>query len=139
MSSEPRITILLAGNGRAFQPGDTLAGEYWVEGLDPDEVKAVEFSVLWHTEGKGEEDLGVVAFRRHENDHGWPFVSRLGEHFAAVLPEGPLSYDGWIVKIRWCVRVRVFPRHGRELVGAREFLLGEVRRPPGPELPTEQT
>lgn len=130
MTAAPRITILLEGEGGTYQPGETLAGEYWVDGLEPEQVKAVEVSVLWHTEGKGEEDLAVHDFWRYEADHGRPFLSRIGGPFSTVLPAGPLSYDGWIVKIKWCVRVRVFPRHGREVVGERGFLLGDVQRPP---------
>ncbi len=54
MSTEPQITILLETEGWTFQPGDTLSGEYWVEGLEPAEVEAVEVSVLWRTTGKGD-------------------------------------------------------------------------------------
>jgi hypothetical protein len=43
-----------------------------------------------------------------------------------------LSYDGRIVKIHWCVRVRVFQGWGRELVLEEPFTLGTV--PPPREL-----
>ncbi len=57
--SEPLVVIRLDGNGRAYQPGDTLSGQYHVEAVTKDEVRAIEASVLWFTEGKGDEDLVV--------------------------------------------------------------------------------
>jgi hypothetical protein len=37
-----------------------------------------------------------------------------------------LSYRGQLIKIHWCVRVRVFTHRGKDLVGQREFQLGEA-------------
>ena len=55
----------------------------------------------------------------------WIDLRRPGR-FSTTLPASPLSYDGVIVKIRWCVRVRVFPRQGKEVVGELPFVLGEI-------------
>jgi hypothetical protein len=49
--------------------------------------------------------------------------------FATVMPESPLSYDGVIVKVCWCVRVRVFLTQGQETVAEVPFSFGNV--PPG--------
>ena len=38
-----------------------------------------------------------------------------------------MSYEGQIIKLRWCVRVRVFPHRGKEVVGEKAFQLGDVR------------
>jgi hypothetical protein len=46
-----------------------------------------------------------------------------------VLPASPLSYDGRIVKICWCVRLRLFPRQGPEVIDEAAFRLGEVPMP----------
>jgi hypothetical protein len=45
-----------------------------------------------------------------------------------------LSYDGQIVKIRWCVRVRVIFKRGRDLVAQKLFRLGNVPPPKPPNL-----
>jgi hypothetical protein len=37
-----------------------------------------------------------------------------------------LSYEGQIVKIRWCVRVRAFLPPGKDVVGQKVFQLGDV-------------
>lgn len=121
--TRPVLTIAFENHRRWYRPGETLRGTFAVEGCPPDEVRAVEFSILWHTEGKGDEDFAVHDFRRIDLDQ---VPSRLDrpQHFETVLPPAPLSYDGRIVKIRWCARLRVFLRKGRELVDEEMFRLG---------------
>lgn len=125
--NEPVVLIRLDDNGRTYRPGEVLSGEYHVESLASDEVKAIEFSVLWYTEGKGDEDLAVHEFRRLARDDGDWIDLRRASRFSTTLPASPLSYDGVILKINWCVRVRVFPRQGKEVFGELPFVLGDVR------------
>lgn len=124
--NEPRVRIRLDGNGRAYRPGETLSGEYQLENVPPGEVRAIEVSVLWYTEGKGDEDLAVHHFRRTAAEGTETVDFRQPGHFSTVLPPSPLSYAGAILKIRWCVRVRVFLGRGKEIVGQRDFQLGSV-------------
>lgn len=123
---EPHVTIRFDGNGRIYRPGESLAGEYRVNSVEPDEVKAIEVSVVWYTEGKGGEDLAVHDFRRlSPEDSEWLEPARPGR-FSTTLPNSPLSYNGVIVKIRWCVRVRAFLARGKEVLGELPFRLGDV-------------
>lgn len=124
--TEPSVTIRFDGNGRAYQPGETLSGEYRLDSVRREDVKAVEVSVLWHTDGKGDEDLAVHDFRRLSAEDGDWIDARSPGRFRTVLPKSPLSYQGAIVKLRWCVRVRVFLARDREVVGERPFQLGDV-------------
>ena len=126
MSSEPIIIIRLDGNGRVYWPGETLSGEYRIGAIDADQVKAVEISVLWYTEGKGDEDMAVHVFWRREVDDRHPIEPGRPERFSTALPNSPLSYEGQIIKLHWCVRVRVFPHRGKEVVGDKAFRLGDV-------------
>jgi hypothetical protein len=126
---EPLVRIRLDGNGRVYRPGESLSGEYRLDGIVPEEIKAVEVSVLWHTEGKGDEDLAVHDFRRLSAESGDRIDARRPGRFSTVLPNSPLSYRGAIVKIHWCVRVRVFLGRGREVLGEVRFRLGEVLPP----------
>ncbi len=124
--NEPSITIRFDSNGRTYRPGETLSGEYVFEPFPADEIRAVEVSVLWHTEGKGDTDMAVHDFRRvSSEDDGWIDPRRPGR-FSTVLPNSPLSYEGAIVKLRWCVRVRAFLARGKDLVGEFPFRLGSV-------------
>jgi len=121
----PRVSMQFDRAVRIYAPEQELAARYDVEGVLCDTVRAVEQSVLWYTEGKGEEDLGVHHFRRFE---------AAAERAEAVpsgtvtvrLPASPLSYEGVIVKIRWCVRLRLFFATGRDFVSEHMFDLGHL-------------
>jgi hypothetical protein len=125
----PRLLLQLDDKPRTYRPGDVLAGRFHLEGAAPIDIRAVELSVLWHTEGKGDEDMSVHYFERVEPRGGLPVDLRQPRLFSTALPNSPLSYDGLIVKVRWRVRVRVFLMHGKELSHEVPFQLGSVPHP----------
>jgi hypothetical protein len=124
--TEPRILIHFEGKKTVYEPGEVLAGQVRIEPAPSQDIKAIELSILWYTDGKGDQDLHVRYFRRWSQDGDLPL--ELGEplRFQTVLPQTPLSYDGLIIRIRWCVRVRIFRSRGRELVEEVPFRLGRV-------------
>ena len=124
--TEPRINLVIDQHDHVFRPHETLRGHFSVAGADVDELRAVEVSVLWHTEGKGDEDMSVHSFERVDATSEEPLDLRHPRPFQAVLPNSPLSYEGAILKIRWCVRVRVFVERGKELCAEESFQLGSV-------------
>lgn len=125
--SEPRVLIHLDGRKTVYDPGDVLSGQVRIEDVNMPEVKAVELSVLWYTDGKGDQDMHVRYFRRWSQEEGdLPLDLTQPIRFQTVLPQTPLSYDGLIVRIRWCVRVRIFLARGREVVEEIPFRLGRV-------------
>jgi hypothetical protein len=97
-----------------------------VESSQPWGARAAELSVLWYTAGKGEEDMAVHHFERVVDESAHPLDLRLPRRFATVLPASPLSYDGQIVKVCWCVRLRVFMPQGQESIAEAAFRLGNV-------------
>ncbi|HUY87294.1 MAG TPA: hypothetical protein VMV10_01030 [Pirellulales bacterium] len=123
------VYVQLDGRRTVYQPGETLSGEYHLESLSLSEPAAIEVSVVWHTEGQGDEDLAVHYFERLDRDERPEVDLRRPQRFSVSLPRSPLSYEGLIVKIRWCVRVRVFLSRGKELFAEAPFQLGTV--PPG--------
>jgi hypothetical protein len=68
----------------------------------------------------------VHDFRRLAVEDGDWVDPRYPGRFSTVLPNSPLSYRGLIVKLRWCVRVRVFLARDKEVVGEMPFQLGNV-------------
>lgn len=124
--NSPRIEISFDEPRHAYRSGDVLGGQYMLHNLDANEIAALEVSVLWHTEGKGDEDLSVHLFKRFSMDDGDKIDPLRPGRFSTQLPKSPLSYDGTIVKIRWCVRVRAFLRRHKEIVGELPFQLGHV-------------
>ena len=124
--STPTITLTLHESRRVYRPGEKLSGQYYVDAVEGTETVAVEISVLWHTEGKGDEDIAVHFFDRVSQDERAALDFRQPRVFSTVLPNSPLSYEGVLIKIRWCVRLRVFLSRGKQLVEERAFQLGEV-------------
>jgi len=122
---EPLISIRLDNPRKHYYSGDTLHCQHQVDRIDPAHIHAIEVSVLWYTEGKGEEDLGVHYFERHVSGQQTPDL-RIFKEFSVALPMSPLSYEGIIIKIQWCTRVRVFLRNGTEHVHDQPFLLGNI-------------
>lgn len=121
----PRIGMQFDHALRHYAPADDLVVRYNVEGVAPASVRALERTVLWYTEGKGEEDLGVHHFERLDD------AARVAEALpagtiTARLPVSPLSYEGVVVKIRWCVRIRLFFMTGRDFVSEHVFEVGDI-------------
>ena len=122
----PALTVLLEDGRRSYEPNDELIVEYRLDSTAHIEAKAMEASVVWYTIGKGDEDFGVHHFVRHAADEGSLLDCRKPQRLRTILPRSPLSYDGAIVKIRWCVRVRLFPTRGREMIMEVPFRLGHI-------------
>jgi hypothetical protein len=120
------IRLTLDSPNGHYQPGEQLSGRYMVDGSQPWSMRALELSVLWYTSGKGEEDIAVHHFERHVSEAARPLDLRVPRRFSTVLPASPLSYDGEIVKICWCVRLRIFLPQGQESLAEVPFRLGSV-------------
>lgn len=134
----PTVSVHFDHSHRLYEPQARLTVRYSIDGIADDErVRAVELSVLWYTEGKGEEDLGVHFFERMTDRERLPPAVTVGS-FVSSLPLSPLSYEGLIVKVRWCVRVRLFFTDGRDFVSEHVFELGEIppaqTKPDGPAI-----
>ena len=126
---EPMVHVDFDRPDRCYAPGASIAVRYEVDGLAERPLLAVERSILWYTEGKGEEDIGVHFFDRRSSKTD-PAKDLENGSFTAVLPASPLSYEGVIVKVRWCIRVRIF-FSGRDAVpellgGSRDFVSEHV-------------
>ncbi|MFO0902949.1 MAG: hypothetical protein U0939_08125 [Pirellulales bacterium] len=134
---KPLISIQLRDGQGPYMPGDELECRYQIDAVDAQELQAVEASVLWYSEGKGEEDLAVHAFQRHVPADIDDRDLRRWNSLTTRLPNSPLSYDGVILKIHWCVRVRVFGFRGKEATAELPFRLGNVPAPPRPMPPAE--
>ena len=122
--SDASIDILLDDERPAFAPGDQIAGSVALDAELASQISALETSIIWRTEGKGDEDFGVWFFDRFSPHESATGVLR---RFSATLPPSPLSYEGFLVKIRWCVRVRAFRDQGKPLQVERPIVLGGRR------------
>ena len=110
---DPLLSLCIFGPKRYFAAGDELVCEYQIDAVEPADIQAVEFSVLWHTEGKGEDDLGVHFFERRLPSDADGGDLRPMRRLKTLLPNSPLTYRGAILSIQWCARLRLFLRRGR--------------------------
>jgi len=124
--NEPLISIVIDGSSQVHFPGERLSGAFQIDAVEPEEIQAVELSVLWYTQGKGDEDVGVHHFERFTGDGEGSGKLHELRRFGTTLPLSPLSYEGLILKIHWCVRVRAFLTQGREYVAQTRFQLGNL-------------
>lgn len=140
LAEEPLLSICLGGGRKHYSAGDEIVVEYQVDAIELADIQAVEASILWLTEGKGEEDLGVHFFERRLPADADDGDLRPLRRFSIQLPNSPLTYEGAIVRIRWCVRLRLFARRGKEYSLDYPFTLGSVPAapvPPPEESPTD--
>jgi hypothetical protein len=120
------IRLTLDSPAANYQPGARLSGRFQFKGSQPRSARAAELSVLWYTAGKGEEDMAIHHFERVVDEPGRPLDLRVPRRFSTVLPFSPLSYDGQLVKVCWCVRLRLFLSQGGETVAEVPFRMGSV-------------
>jgi hypothetical protein len=120
---DPLISLRMRNPQSVFHPGDRLECEYQIDAVQPLDIQAVEASVMWYTEGKGDEDFGIHYFERYTPSDAIDGDLRHLHVLRTELPNSPLSYHGVIVKIRWCVRVRLFWGRRKETYADRVFQL----------------
>ncbi len=102
---EPEIRVELAAT--TLTPESELAGVFVVVGGPPADTRSVELSVLWHTSGKGTEDLGVIHYQSWKVEDGSLATMPNPSTFRVPLPRSPWSYEGELIKIHWVARVRL--------------------------------
>ena len=118
---ETGITIRLEGGRSEYAPGDALEGTVAWDAPGASQESA-ELSVLWYTEGKGDQDSGVVHFEEFALD------GRREHAFSAELPLLPLTYHGQLLKIHWIVRVRTGSGRNRNVRFQLPFTMRALAR-----------
>jgi hypothetical protein len=123
----PRFEVVLHGGDRdgdvhVYEPGDEIAGTAEIE-VDRDvECRALLIRLIWHTEGRGDEDVGKIAEKDVFGGRltpGAPVRSEL----SFPLPRQPWSYAGQYVSIVWAIEVHVDVPLGRDLVHRERFVM----------------
>ena len=126
--TEPALGLRLLSLHPGHEPGDVLEFEFSIHRIAPEKIDSLEASVLWATEGKGSEDIGVLFFERLSGNELTSAPLENPRVLTTRLPQCPLSYEGRLMKIRWCVRLRLFLSDGREISAEQPFYLGSVTR-----------
>jgi len=110
--------------------GQPLTASWLLTRVTPDLVEGLEASIMWYTEGKGDEDLNVHYFQRWNDSQLRELDLSRRHQLHCPLPVTPLSYEGTLLRIRWCVRLRLFCSAGLDAVAQVPFqLLSDLTRP----------
>jgi len=88
------LVIQIRDSKTAFSPRESVMGEVsWQLDAAP---KSAELRLLWRTSGRGSPDVGIVESVTFEN----PQATET-RPFAFTLPEGPYSFSGALITLRW--------------------------------------
>lgn len=123
---EPALGLRLTTLQPGLEPGDMLEFEYCIQRISAQMIERLEVSVAWYTEGKGSEDMGVHFFESHPRTELAKSALSQPRRIELKLPTTPLSFEGKLFKIRWCIRLRLFLADGREKNAEQRFYLGSV-------------
>ncbi|MEM6780215.1 MAG: hypothetical protein AAF670_21360 [Planctomycetota bacterium] len=115
------MNITLCSEDGTYASGSQLQCSWRISRMTLDQVSGVEVTVLWSTDGKGDEDIGVIHFQRYDAENLNAPTPDDRRMIQCRLPAAPLSYRGHLVQIDWCVRIRVFAKDGREIVTEQPF------------------
>ncbi len=96
------LKIELRDSKVVYPPGGTVRGGVrWNLQSNPE---SLELSLLWHTSGKGTQDVGVVETLK------WEAPGASGsKDFSFALPSGPYSFSGTLISLIWAIELTAFP------------------------------
>ncbi|MEO1530073.1 MAG: hypothetical protein AAFX06_32105, partial [Planctomycetota bacterium] len=93
------MSISLCSEDGKYQGGTSLNAKWRVSRITLDSLTAIEISVIWYTEGKGDQDLHVHHFERLSESQ----IRRSGladeQSLSCELPPTPLSYSGRLIRL----------------------------------------
>lgn len=124
--TEPALGLRLLSLQPCLEPQELLEFEYCLKRVTSEMIDRLEVSVIWYTEGKGSEDIGVHYFESVTSEQLTYACLEEPRRVATILPPNPLSYEGRLLKIRWCVRLRLYLLDGREMRAEQPFYLGHL-------------
>ena len=117
------MNLALCREDGIYHAGGRLHATWQISRVPLEQIQGVEISVMWHTEGKGDEDLHVHHFHRISESQ----LRRTGladqQAIKCQLPITPLSYHGRLIRLQWCIRLRLFMVSGKEIVAEQPFYL----------------
>lgn len=105
------LHIDITDHQQSFLPGQILSGT--VHWDNQRSAKDASLRLLWYTEGKGTEDIGIVESVEYEG-------AQLSDRYAFefTLPIGPYTFSGRLISLVWALELQV----GKEWL-RHEFVL----------------
>lgn len=96
------LSIKTNENKTRFSPGEQVIGTVmWNVAR---QLKSIELRLFWYTQGKGDQDVGIVDFVAFDSPE--PDGQR---DFSLQLPEGPYSFSGKLISLMWALELVTDP------------------------------
>ena len=108
-----------------YDAGEFLTGRYRLDPRCASFERHVDILVFWQSMGKGETDRGVQHRESRTVPDGETTDSAGGE-FSILLPASPVTYNGVLIKIAWCMEIRVHAGRDLQCEATIPFQLGHV-------------
>jgi hypothetical protein len=112
------IQVETRDGATAFAPGEVVEGTASWQFEKP--AESVELRLFWYTQGKGDQDVGVVATVSFPEP---ALQDRRG--FRIPLPAGPCSFSGKLISLIWALEVVAEPG---SRAGRLEIIVSPTRR-----------
>ncbi len=96
------LRITTNDNRTWFKPGSSISGS--VSWVTEDQVEHLELRLFWYTSGKGSEEAEIVD--RLSVVTPEPSGER---RFSFKAPEGPYSFSGRLITLRWALELVLEP------------------------------
>lgn len=96
------IAITLDKTPHQYCPGENISGR--IEWLELEDTDRIETRLIWYTEGKGDQDVGVavsIPAKLTAPNGNLPFE--------LTAPSRPYSFSGKLISLIWAVEVVQFP------------------------------
>lgn len=96
------LSIKTNQNKTRFAPSEEVVGiaEWHVVR----QLKSIELRLFWYTQGKGDQDAGIVDFVKYDSPE--PDGQR---EFSLRLPEDPYSFSGKLISLMWALELVTDP------------------------------
>lgn len=95
-------TITTKFDNRAFVPGEKISGT--VSWQSQESLESAGLRLFYYTEGKGTQDVKIVDELSLSN-----VASSESREYAFDLPNGPFSFSGKLVSVRWALELVLEP------------------------------
>lgn len=109
MSTLPHLALTLDSAVTVFPPGGEVSGTATWQGIQPGQP--VSLSLYWIASGEGGDDVEII--QTLSFDHPQSDESR---HFAFQLPEGPMSFIGALISLRWGIEMIANETHSTRVI-----------------------
>ena len=108
-----------------YEAGEFMTGRYWLDSPCASSELHADIQVSWQSMGKGETDRGVQHRELRTVPDG-EITDSAGGEFSILLPASPLTYNGVLIKVAWCIEIRILAGRNLRCETTIPFQLGCV-------------